>query len=65
MGILTTLQLMRDRYQRYAFLQSGIGIGIELKSKKVAGVLMTALSQTAHTASKEPIYDSRSKVSQE
>jgi hypothetical protein len=43
----------------------GIGIGIELKSKKVAGVLMTAHSHTARTASKEPIYDSRSKVSQE
>ena len=42
----------------------GIGIGIDLKSTKVARVLMTAHSQTARTASKEPIYDSRSKISQ-
>ena len=43
----------------------GIGIGIDLKSTKVARVLMTAHSQTARTASKEPIYDSRSKISPE
>jgi len=42
----------------------GIGIGIDLKSTKVARVLMTAHSQTARTASKEPIYDSGSKISQ-